>query len=463
MTAAAALSIALLTPLGASTGTHASPVPPSLSAERALRGTMAWQPLEATAPLHAIEGYASQTSVAPGQTLQLHVSTRPAAKYQVQIFRLGWYGGQGGRLVTCAPACSARTKAGRPGQLVAPNPTTGMVRVRWSVTDKIRIPSNWASGYYIAKLVLDQKGPWPSLGRSAVVPFILRRPQQARASTVLVVSSTNTEQAYNNWGGKSLYASGSTGGVKATHVSFDRPYATQLYFFEADLMRFLEESKLDVSYVTDVDIHARPQELLRHKLVLVNGHDEYWSRRMFDAYERARDRGVNLAFFGGNIGDWQVRFEDGNRTMVGYKSAAADPHPDPLEQTDRFEVLVPPRPQCRVIGTQFSDKVGVQIDRFRINPAAASDPWFKGTGFKGGDVFSSRSFEIDVEAPPGCVVGRMTTFFTAASNTRYAPAVRYIAPSGAVVFGAGSYALSTGMTQPRLRRFVLNAITSMSR
>ena len=162
-----------------------------------MRGTTAWQPLETNAPPHAIEGYASQTSVAPGETLQLHVSTRPGAKYQVQIFRLGWYGGQGGRLVTCVPACAKPSKAGRPGQLVAPDPTTnGMVRGRWPVTDRIRIPSTWASGYYIAKLVLDQKGTWPSLGRSSVVPFIVRRSQQARPSTVLVVSSTNTEQAY---------------------------------------------------------------------------------------------------------------------------------------------------------------------------------------------------------------------------------------------------------------------------
>ena len=208
-----------------------------------------------------------------------------------------------------------------------------------------------------------------------------------------------------------------------------------------------------------------PQELLRHKLVLVNGHDEYWSRRMYDAFERARDRGVNLAFFGGNIGDWQVRFEDGNRTMIGYKSAAADPHPDPLEQTDRFEVLVPPRPQCRVIGTQFSDKFGEQIARFRINPAAASDAWFAGTGFKAGDVFSSSSFEADVEAPPGCVVGRMTT---ASSPPRATSAMHrrggshYVAPSGAVVFGAGFVCSSKGLNQPKLRRFVLNAVTSMS-
>ena len=430
-------------------------------AENAIRGTTAWQPLESNAGLHAIEGYAGQASVAPGQTLTLRVSTRPAAPYQVQIFRLGWYGGLGGRLLTCLPSCT-KTAAGRPGALVAPHPTTGMVRVRWPVTQRLRIPAAWVSGYYIAKLVLDQRGRWPNLGRSSVIPFIVRQAPSARPSKILVVHSTNTDQAYNNWGGKSLYRSGSTGGIPATHVSFDRPYALPLHFFEADLLRFLEESKLDVSYVSDVDVHERPAELLRHKLVLANGHDEYWSRRMYDAYERARNAGVNLAFFGGNIADWQVRFEDGNRTMIGYKSAAADPHPDPLEQTDRFELIG--RPQCRIIGTQFSDRVkGAGVDRFRINPAAASDAWFAGTGFKGGQVFASKSFEFDVVAPPGCVQGRMTIFFTAATNPQWAPAVRYVAPSGAIVFGAGSYALSKGLTDSRLRRFTLNAVQAMSR
>jgi hypothetical protein len=457
-----ASALLMATALQAASTDATAPPPAGLAAERALRGTTAWEPLEPNAPPHAIEGYASQTSVAPGERLLLRVSTRPAARYQVQIFRLGWCGGLGGRLIACLPACT-KSAAGRPRPLTTPEPVTGRVRVNWPVTQKIRIPASWASGYYVAKLVLDQRGRWPNLGRSAVVPFIVRRATGARPSTILVVSATATEQAYNNWGGKSLYPAGSTGGVKATHVSFDRPYNGQLYFFETDLMRFLEESKLDVSYVSDLDVHARPEQLLRHKLVLVNGHDEYWSSRMFDAYERARDRGVNLAFFGGNIGDWQVRFEDGNRTMVGYKSAAADPHPDPRLQTDRFATLEPPRPQCRVIGTQFSDQVGELINRFRINPAAASDPWFAGTGFKAGQIFTSRSFELDVQAPAGCITGRVTTFFTAANDPRQAPAVRYVAPSGAIVFGAGSYALSKGLDNPRLRRFVLNAITSMSK
>lgn len=439
-----------------------APAPGTVAAENAKRGTTAWQPLEPRVRPNELEGYASQTSVAPGETLKLHVSTRPAARYQVQIYRLGWYRGLGGRLVACLPTCG-RTPLGRPGPLVPPDPTTGTVRLDWPVTQRLRIPRSWVTGYYIAKLVLDEKGRWPNLGRSAVVPFVVRRAANARSSRILVVNSINTEQAYNNWGGKSLYRSGSTDGIPATHVSFDRPYAGPLYFFELDLLSFLEQSGLDLAYVTDVDVHASPSELLRHKLVLVNGHDEYWSRRMFDAYEHARDAGVNLAFFGGNIADWQVRFEDGNRTMVGYKSAAADPHPDPLEQTDRFQVLVPPRPQCRVIGTQFSDRVAGTVERFRIDPAAASDPWFAGTGFKGGDVFTSHSFEFDVLPPPGCVNGRLTTFFAAATNPSYAPAVRYVAPSGAVVFGAGSYALSKGLADRRVRRFVLNVVGSLSR
>src|SRR5207247_8152396 len=70
----------------------------ALSAVPTPTGT--WQ-LSTPPTAGAVEGYASEVSVAPGATLHLHVSTKPAAQYIVEIYRIGWYEGDGGALVTC--------------------------------------------------------------------------------------------------------------------------------------------------------------------------------------------------------------------------------------------------------------------------------------------------------------------------------------------------------------------------
>ena len=122
---------------------------------------------------------------------------------------------------------------------------------------------------------------------------------------------------------------------------------------ELDLVRFLERQGYDVSYTTDVDTDQHPTELLTHRLVVIAGHDEYQSGAQRTAYENARAAGVNLAFLGGDIGDWQIRYEDNHRTIVEYRSGSADPEPDPALKTDRFVTLSPPRPPCQLLGVQY--------------------------------------------------------------------------------------------------------------
>ena len=445
-------------------GDAASPQKSKIAAENAQRGILDWQPLEPNGRKGEIEGYASQVSVSPGGLLHLHVSTRPAAKYQIQLYRLGWYGGQGGRLLTCLPSCP-KYLSGRPQPIRPPDAQTGLLRSGWPVTTSFRIPKTWVSGYYVARLILATKpADWPRTGTSSVVPFIVKEPAGAK-SRILVVSSVNTDQAYNNWGGKSLYNFNSTNGQQAVKISFDRPYAGAVYFYETRLVQFLEsQPDFDISYTTDVDVHRNPSTLLGHRLVIVSGHNEYWSRTMRTAYERARDRGVNLGFFGGNIGDWQIRFENGERTIVGYKSAERDPEPDPTNKTTNFRFLTPPRPQCELMGTTFDERAPSPSGRFRVNDAALKDRWFVGTGFKAGDTFVHGAGELDVAAPAGCPPYPKTTFFADARSPTLGVATRYRAPSGAIVLGVGSYALSTqSLEDTRVRRFARNAILDMSR
>ena len=63
---------------------------------------------------------------------------------------------------------------------------------------------------------------------------------------------------------------------------------------------WMEKEGYDVSYISNIDTHSDPQGLLRSKGFISVGHDEYWSLEMYDNVRKAREEGVNLAFFGGN-------------------------------------------------------------------------------------------------------------------------------------------------------------------
>ncbi|MEP7053770.1 MAG: N,N-dimethylformamidase beta subunit family domain-containing protein [Actinomycetota bacterium] len=444
----------------ASTGVIAGPPTSSpVALENKLPGTHAWYPLYSTSTGGALEGYASDTSVAPGESLQFHVSAAAPDNYQIQIYRLGYYNGLGGRLMTCLPSCTTNT-IGQKQPYVAPDPVTGLASQNWPVTNSMTVPGTWVSGYYVAKLTLKSG---TNVGKSWPVPFVVRQDPNAAPSRMLVVSSVDTEQAYNAWGGKSLYAHNSTGSVPAKMVSFDRPYGNQVLYFELPFLSFIEsQPTLDPAYITDVDVDRTPQELLRHRFTMVNGHSEYWSKGTRDAYEAARAAGVNLAFWGGDQGDWQVRYQDNWRTMVGYKTSP-DPYPDPSQRTTNFSKLTPPRPQCQLLGTSFQGGSGA-IGSYAVNAATLSDRYFAGTGFVAGDTFAGNGFEYDWIGSASCLGYPTTVFFSDASRPNVGPALRYTTPSGSTVFTVASEALAMMLSpqDPRLQRFALNVLQDLS-
>src|SRR6516162_8714449 len=99
----------------------------------------------------------------------------------------------------------------------SPDPTTGRVECQWANPYTITVPANpsdstdWASGAYLAKLIAGTSG------KQAYVVFVVR--DDDRRSDLLFQTSTNTYQAYNKWGGRSLYTV-----PPAVKVSFNRPY-----------------------------------------------------------------------------------------------------------------------------------------------------------------------------------------------------------------------------------------------
>jgi RTX calcium-binding nonapeptide repeat (4 copies) len=457
------------------------PEPSPVTIENRKPGTPGWAAFD-LAPGRAIEGYTTP-SVTPGDTLEFHVSTTPDADYRVLVYRAGYYGGVGARRVACLPSCDgAAAGSERPIPTASPE---GLVHAGWPVSQGIAVTPDWVSGYYFAHFQLTS-GPFA--GRVTTTWFLVREAPGARRAPILVQGSPTTWQAYNGWGGGSLYEFNSPNGRRAAKIAFDRPYQQPLeqrpQALELPLARFLEENGYDVAYQADVDTARDPGSVVGRKLVAVAGHSEYWSKTIRDAFEMARGAGVNLAFFGANAAYWQVRYEDDFRTIVGYKSPAWDPETDPALETYLFRGLVPPRNECALMGIQHA---GGLLDwttdgDYTVAPDAQLDPWLRRAGFAPGDVVRGIvSREVDTipggQSAESSCGNKLTVLFhrelgTAESGD--ADAVRFTAPSGAKVFASGSHQFVWGIADvpevarmhheivdPRLQAFVRAMLDDM--
>lgn len=449
-------------------GSTASAGANAVTDENALPGTSSFTFPPAS---RAIEGYADRVSAVPGEAVNLRVSAG-GVRYRVEVFRLGWYGGAGARRMLCLPSCSTDRAGVAQRVPPAPHPTTGIVDAGWSTTDGFTVGSNWTSGYYVAQLRITSG---PETGRSRFIPLIVREGGGRRAP-IVVMAPVNTWQAYNGWGGKSLYDNKSVGG-RASHVSFNRPYKENEYtLFEWDyhLIRYLEREGWDVSYLADVDLHRSPGLLTGRAVAVTAGHGEYWSKSQRDAFEQARNGGVDLVVAGANTGYWQVRYENAERTLVGYKSFA-DPIADPALETVQFRQLQPARPECSLLGVQWNlGASAIPSTRgYTVTGAAASDPWFAGTGFAVGDVVGGIvGYEWDA-ITSGCA--SPTALFHWEGSTTGLPdadAVRLRAGSGAQVFSTGSMQFAWALDgwqrrspeagDPRVQRFMRNVLSDMT-
>ena len=431
-----------------------------ITVENAKAGTTAWQPSN-QAQAREIEGYANKTSVAHGESISFYVNTA-SATYTIDIYRLGWYGGLGGRLYS-----SVAARAGIKQSIPVPNSTTGLCECKWKTPYTFTIPSGtsaWTSGIYLAKLTTKE-------GKQSHIPFVVR--DDNRFVTYLFQSSVTTFQAYNAWGGKSLYDFNSTNGKRAYKVSFNRPYqgygSGDLYNdwsgWELNTLRFLEREGYDVSYCTNIDNHANSNLFARCRSFLSVGHDEYWSMSQRNNVEYERNQGHHLAFLGANAAYWQVRFEkasDGvaNRTMVCYKDATLDPYNAKADTQDFVTVQwrngASDRPEVELVGVQF-DFWPVNADMVVTN----TNHWaFTGTGLVNGSILPGLvGYEADrvTERTPLNTVVLADSFVQTDTNQGYSNMTIYQHSSGAWVYATGSMqwawsldSLFAGQSHPNL-------------
>jgi N,N-dimethylformamidase beta subunit-like protein len=281
----------------------------------------------------AIEGYVSHTSIRAGEALTAFVSTQPPAPYRVDVYRMGYYAGRGGRRLAQLGPLQGVTQ---------PEPAEGeqqLIEARWQPSFQIPIEPSWRSGVYLATLTtLDS-------GLQSYLVWVVR--DDRKADLMLQVSDL-TWQAYNRWPGwRSLYdwKGEIWHDAPGAKVSFDRPYgfyynklpanlvpktngSGEFLLWEFPLAYWLEQHGYDVTYVSGLDTDRDGQGLLRARAFISVGHDEYWSRRMVDNVARARDAGVNLAFLSGNAVDGEISIQpstDGRQARVFERSRARGP------------------------------------------------------------------------------------------------------------------------------------------
>ncbi|MFD1726684.1 DUF4082 domain-containing protein [Rhizobium viscosum] len=444
-----------------------------------------------------IQGFATEISTNIGQTVDFKIAT-DSTHYRIDIYRMGYYGGMGARKVDSIEK-SLTTAQIQPHPIV--DMSLGLIDCgNWSVSASWQIPGDAVSGVYFAKLVRED-----GTEDASIIPFVVR--DDASTSNIVFQTSDTTWQAYNAWGGASLYygevpvdpadmigylppncSCGLTAIGRASAVSYNRPIITNTspiggshdYIFgvESSAISWLEQNGYDVSYISGVDATRSGSLLLNHDAYLSVGHDEYWSAEQRANVEAARDAGVNLAFWSGNECYWKVRWEssiDGSgqayRTMVCYKEtwgSSTDPS-NVGTGTWRDPRYADPgqEPENSLTGTMFQvdsyrqDTISIPYDysnlRFWRNTEVSE--------LNEGDTYNlvqnllGYEWDSDVEngfRPDGLVNLSLSSISVETYLRDYGTTVgsavathsltMYRAASGALVFGAGTVFWSWGLS-----------------
>ena len=369
------------------------PGPSRVRSENSLPGTRDWMLTRTRVDPASrwrcpwIEGYASHTSARPGEIIRFHLSADPASDVTLDIFRMGHYGGDGGRRIDSLGPVRVQPQ---------PLPEVGPGRLRdctWDPALEWRIPQDALSGVYLGKLTEHREQ------LQSYVVFVVR---DDRRADLLFQCSDTTWQAYNRWPDRyALYDDGRTEWYwgPGVQVSFNRPYGRYCQIFDAPLSQgsgefllwefpvayWLEAEGYDVTYISNLDTHTDPLGCRRARAFLSVGHDEYWSIEMYRAIRRAIDAGVSVAFLSGNTCCGRIGFSPdtrGRRHRVFERTGVFGP-PGGTRDFAAMASLPHERPYANeLIGAHSTGPVTGGADWTCVRP----DHWlFEGTGMRAGD------------------------------------------------------------------------------
>jgi hypothetical protein len=414
-----------------------------------------------------IDGYATASSINHGESVGLKVQAPGTTKVDLEIFRTGYYGGAQARLfssmvdvpVSTQPGCTVDTSVGLYDCSA------------WNTTATLTTTTAWPSGVYLIRIVRRDSGD------DSHILLVVR--DDARRSDVLYGVPDTTYQAYNTFGGKSLYddkASGANtvaGTPRAVKVSFDRPYSQPHetlqhdWYTRADIaaVSWLERSGYDVAYTADSTLERNPARVLDHRIFWTGSHDEYWSAGMRTALEQARDRGVDLFFAGANEIYWKIRFEPSpvtgaqDRVVVCYKSTQSGPaDPSGIPTGTWRDPAGANKPENALLGQQYIGQKAFDWYPLKVSAAEGKDRIWRYTGLDTQPVGGSTSigtslvgWEWDArtsngQEPPGVV----TLASSPATGDILQDAGRVYSPGSAItnvtkrLDASGSLIFSTG-------------------
>ena len=251
-----------------------------------------------------IEGYCDKLYVKQGDSIGFHVSTKEET-YSMDIFRIGYYQGNGGRLVK-----SLGEFKGKYYNTPEADPDTYLIECNWEEAHREMVPPDWVSGFYLVKL--RSEGGWCNY-----MSFVVT--DEKPHDYVFQVADFNSH-AYNRWPEHhSLYNNIETGidnywGPRNVS-SFRRPQgklsqlvdlpltmgAGEFFAWQYPFVFWAEKMGYDLTYISNMTLHeSGPEILTRAKGFLVVGHDEYWTDKMYENTVKARDQAVSIGFFCGN-------------------------------------------------------------------------------------------------------------------------------------------------------------------
>ena len=408
----------------------------------------------------AIEGYCSKQCVKAGESIEIMVSTQPPRPFRIEIFRMGYYGGRGARVMTTLGPFDGRAQA---------VPTPGekdLHECRWTPSVRLTIPDDWLSGVYLGRLTTVANGNDEPYWQSYVV-FIVR---DDRPADILFQCSDNTWQAYNRWPNHySLYTHPKGNQGPWADVSFDRPYGREaqhdavvedpLTFgsgeflpFEFPLAYWLEQHGYDVTYCSNSDMLS-PDRGLRCKAFISVGHDEYWDIRQFRSVERMRDEGVSLLFLSGNAICWVTPFrgsQDGRPNRIIFRGGPYGAENDYARRRQKENGPFP----------EHGPDEGLLMGGRNIEPVNGGGDWvvakpehwiFEGTGMKVGDRIPGLvGWEYHGDPPklPGLEVVATGTAWVGGQVPQKWAATIYPGPKGNFVFNASTIFWAQGLSSP---------------
>jgi sugar lactone lactonase YvrE len=441
-----------------------------ITMENAKPGNNDWQ-LNPIAQGHSVEGYGSAITMKAGDSVDVKVNVATAAPVSWRVYRMGWYGGAGARLMTSGGPVNVAPQPACPRDT-----TTSLVVCSWATAFTVATGADWVSGVYLVKLHVN--------GGESYVPFVIA---DGRAAHIVQNVNVTTWQAYNDFDGESLYVdgSGTMPTSKAWQVSYDRPFkndhgAGRFFDYEYDYIRWSEALGFDVTYTTGIDIVANPGQLKQARMFLSLANDEYWIQAEKDAVVAARDAGVNLAFLGADQVLWRIRMQASasgvpNRIINGYKDQQdKDPVYTSMGDaytTSRFRDPPAANPENAVIGIGYDSWLLV---RHALVVSDDSSFVFANTGLHVGDSLPAAiAAEYDCDLGNGLAPAGMKTLahspvIDAHGQPRWAQAVYYQAPSKAEVVSIGSIGFVNGVganayADPRVAQMLRNIIERFNR